>query len=29
MTIDANCTVQLDSALDNKYFSLHYEGLSV
>ena len=25
MTVDADCTVQLDSALDNKYFSLNYK----
>ena len=27
MTVDADCTVQLDSALDNKYFSLNYKDV--
>ena len=29
MTVDADCTVQLDSALDDEYFGLSYKDLSV
>ena len=29
MTINADCTVSLDSMWDNKYFDLNYKDLSV